>query len=228
MSNLNRKPKNNIFYNYSTRSLKVIKNARIIAVKQNFCQVHSGHLLLSIINAKESIASKILCKMYLVNEVEIKTEVINILALNKSLPIKTSLNCSVFSSQTLRVFTKARTEARKLKQNFISVDHLLLALLFETGGSAIVALCRCGYVFDLPDIRATLIEKMDKFRIASISAKTPRFILNKKFHLKLTKYGMCISVLSFVMAVICHKIYCGTLYIRGIYYIAKILEKRFS
>ena len=41
--------------------------------------MHSGHLLISVINAKESVPSKILCKAYLVNEREIRDRLINLL-----------------------------------------------------------------------------------------------------------------------------------------------------
>jgi ATP-dependent Clp protease ATP-binding subunit ClpA len=198
-----------MFNKYTIGSLRVIKNAKKIAVKQNFHQMHSRHLLLSIINAKESIASKMLCEMYLVNELEIKTKIINILVHNTDLPIKTSLNCSAFSPKTLRIFTNARIEAHKLEQNFISVNHLLLALLLEN---------------DLPDIRATLIKKMEEVKITSLSVTVPCFIFNKKFQLKLTKY----LALSCIIAFICHKIYYVMLFIRGFYYVANFLEKRYS
>ena len=186
-----------MFNNYSIGSLRVIKNAKRIAVKQNFYQVHSGHLLLSIINAKKSIASKILCQMYIINEKEIKTEIIDILAHNISLPKKSSFNCSTFSPRILRIVANARAEAHGLKQNFISTDHLLLALLLEDTGSGIIALSRCS-VSDLANIRITLIQKMEEVSTTSFPFKIPlnrtpinfnEFIFDKEFYIKSTKYS---------------------------------------
>jgi ATP-dependent Clp protease ATP-binding subunit ClpA len=224
MLTLQCKPKNKIFYNYTYSAIKAIKNAKKIAREQNFYYVHSGHLLLSIINTKESLASKILCKDYLISEVKVKLEIIDILTWGMSLLVKRGFKCSNFSPRTRCIFANARTEAHRSKQNFISVDHLLLALLFETRGSAIVSLCRCGFRYDLPYMHTELVQKMKKSRINSLPIKVSPFIFSKKFRVKLTKYNLCVLVIFFITAVNYRKIYYVVKYIRMIYYLTKALK----
>ena len=182
-----------MFNNYTIDSLKVIKNAKKIASERNYCYTHSGHLLLSIIKAEKSIASRVLCKIYSIREVEIKTEVIDILTHNTSSSIEMSF---AFSPRTLRIISNARSEAHGLKQNFISVDHLLLALLLEDTGSGIIALNRCS-VSDLINIRITLIQEMEEASNTPFPAKIPlnripinfnEFIFDTEFYTKSNKY----------------------------------------
>jgi len=224
MLTLQCKPKNKIFYNYTYSAIKAIKNARKITEGQNFYYVHSGHLLLSIINTKESLASKILCKDYLISEVKVKLEIIDILTWDMSLLVKRGFKCSNFSPRTRRIFANARTEARRSKQNFISVDHLLLALLFETSGSAIVSLYRCGFRYDLPYVRTELVQKMKKSRINSLPIKVSPFIFSKKFRVKLTKYNLFVLVIFFITALNYRKICYGVQYIRCMYHLANFLK----
>jgi ATP-dependent Clp protease ATP-binding subunit ClpB len=185
-----------MFNNYNIDSLRVIKEAKKIAGEQNFCYTHSGHLLLAIMRSRVSIASEILCKMYSIQEAEIKTEVIDILTHNTSSSIKMSSNYRVYSPRVLRIIANARTEAHGLKQNFISINHLLLALLLEDTGSGIMALSRSS-VSDLGNIRITLLHKMEEFSNTSFPVKIPlyripinfnEFIFDKEFYIKSTKY----------------------------------------
>lgn len=117
-----------MFNKFTTKSQEAVRSAQQIAIDNANQQVDVLHVLLSLLSQEDSLVLTILKKL----EVDIN-KLKNILYAQIELLPKAQVEISLtqmFLTESLaRVFTGAETEAKNLHDEYISTEHLLLAML---------------------------------------------------------------------------------------------------
>ncbi len=126
------------FDKFTIKSQELIQNGQALASKHNNPQIEPEHLLGAMLNEPEGIAGSMLKKLGVSPSV-VAREVA--LAIDK-LP-KVSQPGDVYISQrTKTVLDAAFTEAAKMKDQYVSIEHILLAISDEKDGEAVKILGR--------------------------------------------------------------------------------------
>ena len=122
------------FDKFTIKAQESIGEAQQMANSYNHQEIKEEHLLLALINQKEGVVPSILQKLE-VNLEEIKAKLESIL---ESIPrvYGDSGGQQYMGSDLNNVFDTALQEARKVKDEFVSTEHLLIALS-ETKGSRV-------------------------------------------------------------------------------------------
>ena len=125
---------------FTQRAQQAIMMAQKIARHENQQQIDALHLLYSLINQEETIVSTILRKLQ-INIEELKKKIISSIKNLNSLPGEQSnlINQFYLTQDMARVLDRARKEASRMKDQFISVEHLFL-VLFEVPSDARIIL----------------------------------------------------------------------------------------
>ncbi|MGH9855790.1 MAG: Clp protease N-terminal domain-containing protein, partial [Blastocatellia bacterium] len=109
---------------FTLKAQEAIESAVASAEKQNHQQVEPEHVLASMIEQSEGVTRPMLGKIG-VNVQAVLTEVE---AAIKKFPQVSGFGQRYYGNRTTDAFTRAQKEADKLKDEFISTEHLLLAL----------------------------------------------------------------------------------------------------
>jgi len=132
------------FDKLTIKSQELIQNAQSLASRYSNQQIVNEHLLLAMLEEKEGIARSVLRKLG-VSPDTVREEVRS--AVDR-LP-KVSGAAEVYlSTDTRAVLAKAFDEAAKMKDEFVSIEHLLLVLADAKGGEAAAILKRHGVTRD--------------------------------------------------------------------------------
>ena len=120
--------------NYTQKSLEAVQSARDLAVQNGHQQLEQVHLLLALLQQESGLVPQLLRKM------EITVESLEAAAgseLRKIPSVKVSREADRFyiSSDADAALTAAQQQARNMKDDFVSVEHLLLGLLESARGS---------------------------------------------------------------------------------------------
>ena len=119
------------FDKFTIKAQEAIGEAQQIASNYNHQEIKGEHLLLSLISQKEGVVPSILQKLE-VNPEEVKADLENMLA--KIPQIYGGAGGQQYMGNELNeVFNIALQEADKVKDEFISTEHLLLALVESEG-----------------------------------------------------------------------------------------------
>ncbi len=125
---------------FTIKSQELIQNAQGLASRQKNPQLEPEHLLSAMLMETEGIAGAILQKMG-VAPGQVASEINRAV---ESLP-KVSQSDQVYvSSQTQKVLDAAFAEAAKMKDQYVSIEHILLALCDEKNGETPRILLRHG------------------------------------------------------------------------------------
>ena len=121
------------FNNYTQKSLEAVQAAQTIARSNNHQQLEQLHLLLALLNQEGGLAPQLLRKM------DVTVESLNAAAmqeLRKVPGVSGSREADRFyvSADTDAVFTAAEQQAKTMKDEFVSVEHLFLGLLEAAKG----------------------------------------------------------------------------------------------
>ena len=121
------------FNNYTQKSLEAVQSAQTIAVQNNHQQLEQIHLLLALLRQEGGLIPQLLRKM------EITVESLEAAAngeLRKIPSVKTSREADRFyiSADVDAVFSAAEEQAKGMMDEFVSVEHLFLALLETARG----------------------------------------------------------------------------------------------
>lgn len=117
---------------FTQRSQQALQSAQSFAVERGNNEIDSEHLLLALLEQEQGICGKILAKME-IRLAELITECRG--ELDKKPKIQGGVDPSriLLTQGVARVLTRAEEEAKRLKDEYVSVEHLLLALI-EDGG----------------------------------------------------------------------------------------------
>ena len=125
---------------FTIKSQELIQNAQDLASRQKNPQLEPEHLLSAMLTETEGIAGAILQKMG-VAPGQVASEITRAV---ERLP-KVSQSDQVYvSSQTKKVLDAAFAEAAKMKDQYVSIEHILLALCDEKNGETPRILHRHG------------------------------------------------------------------------------------
>ncbi len=117
---------------FTEKSLEALQSAQRLASKFNHQQMDVEHLLLSLLDQEQGLAPAILTKA----DVAIDAVKIKLQRELEKLPRVTGGSDQVALTGRLnRVLGLAEDEAKKMKDDFVSVEHLLLAMIDDTGAA---------------------------------------------------------------------------------------------
>nr|HQU82214.1 Clp protease N-terminal domain-containing protein [Pyrinomonadaceae bacterium] len=119
------------FDRFTIRGQEAVQEAIGVAEKNQNQQVEPEHLLASMLEQKEGTLRPILGKVG-ANAQSILTDVQAVIA---KFP-QVSGGQQYFSSRINTIFQEAQKEAEKMNDEYISTEHLLLAIAAEKGGDA--------------------------------------------------------------------------------------------
>ena len=128
------------FDKFTIKSQELVQTAQSLASQRNNQQIEPEHLLAGMLADKEGITASILRKLgvspeSVAREVETKLD---------QLP-KVSGGTGVYiSARSRAVLDRAFTEAEKMKDQYVSIEHILLAITEEKQGDAAKILVRNG------------------------------------------------------------------------------------
>jgi len=120
------------FDKFTIKSQELIQNGQALASKHNNPQIEPEHLLGAMLNEPEGIAGSMLKKLGVSPSV-VAREVA--LAIDK-LPKASHPGDVYISQRTKTVLDAAFTEAAKMKDQYVSIEHILLAISDEKDGEA--------------------------------------------------------------------------------------------
>ena len=126
---------------YTQKSQEAIMDAQNLAVEHHHQELNSKHLLYALVFQKDGIVPKIIEKAGAnINQVKSLAE-----DLIKKIPVVHGYDGPLTMSTNLaRVFVRAEKEAQNMKDEYVSVEHLLLALLEEGDADVKDALRKAG------------------------------------------------------------------------------------
>ena len=119
------------FDRFTIRGQEAVQEAIGVAEKQQNQQVEPEHILASMLEQKEGTLRPILGKI----GANAQTILSDTTAAIARFP-QVSGGQQYFSSRTNTIFQEAQKEAEKMQDEYISTEHLLLAIAAETGGDA--------------------------------------------------------------------------------------------
>ncbi|MEW6260607.1 MAG: ATP-dependent chaperone ClpB [Thermodesulfobacteriota bacterium] len=128
------------FDKFTIKSQELIQEAQGMASAQHNQQIEPEHLLAAMMAEKDGIATAILRKLG-VSPQAVSQEVL--LAINR-LPKVSGAMETYISPRTKAVLEKAFSEAAQMKDEYVSVEHLLLAIVEEKTGDSAKLLARYG------------------------------------------------------------------------------------
>jgi ATP-dependent Clp protease ATP-binding subunit ClpB len=144
------------FDKFTIKSQELIQNAQSLASNNNNQQVEPEHLLSAMLNEQEGIARSMLRKLGVSPE-NVAQEIAR--AIDK-LPKVSGAGDVYISQRTKSILDTAFSEAAKMKDQYVSIEHILLAISDEKTGEGIKILSRYGISRDsifkvLKDIRGS-------------------------------------------------------------------------
>lgn len=114
---------------FTQKSLEAIQNAQSLALDYNNAQIEQEHLLYSLLIQENGLILQLIKKL----NIDTKDIISYVKDLIESLPKVTgsSINSSnIYISQDVdKVLNKALAEANRMKDEFVSVEHIMLALI---------------------------------------------------------------------------------------------------
>ena len=121
------------FNNYTQKSLEAVQSAQKIAIQNGHQQLEQVHLLLALLRQEGGLTPQLLRKM------EVSVESLDAAAnqlLRKIPSVSGSREMDRFyvTADTDAVFTAAEAQTAQMKDDFVSVEHLFLALLDTARG----------------------------------------------------------------------------------------------
>ena len=121
------------FNQYTQKSLEAVQSAQNLAVQNSHQQLEQVHLLLALLRQEGGLIPQLLRKMDVTVE---SLEAAAAVQLRKIPSVKTSREADRFyiSADVDATFTAAEEQAKAMKDEFVSVEHLFLALLETARG----------------------------------------------------------------------------------------------
>jgi len=117
---------------FTEKSLEALQAAQRLAAKFGHQQMDVEHLLLALLDQEHGLATSIL------NKAEIAVDAVKIKVQREveKLPRVSGGNDNIgITARLNRLLGQAEDEAKKMKDDYVSVEHLLLAMIDDTGAS---------------------------------------------------------------------------------------------
>jgi ATP-dependent Clp protease ATP-binding subunit ClpB len=128
------------FDKFTIKSQELIQKAQSLALQYNHQQIEPEHLLAAMLGEQEGIAGNLLRKLG-VSPADVAQQLE--VALDKFPKISAGSDSNTYlSNRTKTVFDAAFTESAKMKDQYVSIEHILLAILDEKQGESVKILSR--------------------------------------------------------------------------------------
>lgn len=150
-----------MFGRFTEKSQKAILFAQNEAKEQRHSYIGSEHLLLGIIKEGTGGAASILLQVG-VDYNKAKEAIFEIVS-----PGAEEVSSVNYTPRTKRIFEMSFEVARELGHNYIGTEHLLLGILREASGIAVLALRKLG--IDTAQLEKSIVEAIKKFESDSTS-----------------------------------------------------------
>ena len=128
------------FDKLTIKAQELVQQAQSLANQHNNQQIEPEHLLAIMLNKRESIATSILLKLGVAPQT-IQHDIEQAIS---SLPKVSGGGDVYISTSTRQVLDKAFSEASQMKDEYVSIEHIFLAIVDETGSTASEILRRQG------------------------------------------------------------------------------------
>jgi len=125
---------------FTIKSQELIQNAQALASQNNNQQIEPEHLLSAMLSEKDGLAGSILRKLG-VSPGSIAQEVTMLIA---RLPKLSGVGDVYIAPRTKQVLEAAFNEASKMKDQYVSIEHIFLAISDEKNGEAARVLNHSG------------------------------------------------------------------------------------
>lgn len=145
-----------MFEKFTESARKVVLLAQQEAKKMNHNYIGTEHLLLGLIEENQGLSARVLKENDVTLE-KTREEIIKVVGVVPNNGNETEI--LGYTPRTKRVFELAVEEARSLKTSYIGTEHLLLALLTENEGVAIIVFERMG--INSLELKNSLLEKIE-------------------------------------------------------------------
>ncbi|MEO6723684.1 MAG: Clp protease N-terminal domain-containing protein, partial [Blastocatellia bacterium] len=109
---------------FTLKAHEAVQSAVALAEKQNHQQIEPEHLLVALIEQPEGVTRPILGKI----GANVQTILTEVEAAIKKFPGVSGFGQKYYGTRTTEAFNKAQKETDKLKDEYVSTEHLLLAL----------------------------------------------------------------------------------------------------
>ncbi|HYD34463.1 MAG TPA: ATP-dependent chaperone ClpB [Vitreimonas sp.] len=139
------------FNSFTTKSAEAVQGAMQLAGKMKHPEVTVWHLLLVLIEQPEGIVPTLLQKL----EREPSAVATQLKERLKSLPTVSGSTQAYASSELRQVFDQAESEAGALRDEYISTEHLLLAMLDHQELADLLQITKADVMKVLTDVRGT-------------------------------------------------------------------------
>ncbi len=133
------------FDKFTIKSQELIQNAQATASNLNNQQIEPEHILLAMLHEKEGIARSIFRKL----EVSPESLYREVAVVVDKLPKISGVSETYMSPRTKKVLDSAFNEALKMKDEYVSIEHILLAICDEKEGEAVKVFKSYGISRDL-------------------------------------------------------------------------------
>ena len=157
------------------KSQEAIQAAQSIAIELGHQEIDSEHLLLALLRDSDGLVTRLLNKMDVPAEA-IARELGNELGRRPSVSTSTEAGKIYVTAELQKTLVRAEKEAKRLKDEYVSVEHLLLALMAE-GGNAGKILTGAGV--DRDSFLAALRNVRGNQRVTSASPEAAYEALEK-------------------------------------------------
>ncbi|MCC6639127.1 ATP-dependent chaperone ClpB [Candidatus Falkowbacteria bacterium] len=117
-----------MFNKFTTKSQEAMRNAQQLAIENSNQQVDVLHVLASLLSQDESLVSTILKKLE-VDVAKLKQLTFKQIELLQKSEFEVSVTQMFLTESLARVMSGAEIEAKNLKDEYISTEHILLAML---------------------------------------------------------------------------------------------------
>ncbi|HUW63364.1 MAG TPA: ATP-dependent Clp protease ATP-binding subunit [Spirochaetia bacterium] len=141
-----------MFGRFTERAHKVLLHSQEEARKQNYPYVGTEHLLLGLIGVGEGVSNRVLAELGITVD-KVRGAVRQMVEPGQGVPNQAEIG---FTPRAKRVLELAVDEARRMGQNYVDTEHLLLGLIREGEGVAAHVLGALGA--DLNRVRGMVIQ----------------------------------------------------------------------
>jgi len=148
---------------FTQKSQEAIQAATSIAASYNHQTIDVEHLLLALIEQAEGLIPRLLQRMDISIDA-LKTDIEDLLRVKPGISGAGATSQPYMTQQLGRVFNAAEREARRMRDEYVSVEHLLIGII-EEGGAAGEILIRSGLTKDR--IMEALLEVRGSQRVTS-------------------------------------------------------------
>lgn len=129
---------------FTNKAREAVTNCRSLLTRFGHSQVTPEHLLLSVLEQEEGLGAKIIERLD-ANPAKVLEDITSYLdKLAKGSSVTTTKDELHVSTKLMALLEEADKEARQLKDDYISIEHLLLALADDTKGQSGTILKRHG------------------------------------------------------------------------------------